>query len=118
MTPRDSFLGELRKRTTAHLHALTEESAETFGRYIALPDLGQRVYHRLTERFDMDGAQEIAATLADLFAGSLDTGSVMVTDREVRGLTLVLDEFGPELPDAPRSSLSDLVVTLRKAGGG
>lgn len=115
MTPRDSFLGELRRHTTAHLEALATESAETFGRYIALPELGTRIYLRLADQFNMDGAQEIAASLVDLFSGVLDTGTVMLTDREYRGLRLVLDEFGPEIPEGPRQSLSDLIITLQKA---
>jgi hypothetical protein len=106
MTPRDSFLGELRRHTTAHLEALARERAETFGRYIAL---------RLADQFNMDGAQEIAASLVDLFSGVLDTGTVMLTDREYRGLRRVLDEFGSEIPEGPRQSLSDLIITLQKA---
>jgi hypothetical protein len=115
MTPRDSFLKELRSCTTAHLEALMHESAHAFGRYIALPELGNRMYVRLVEQFNMDGAQEIAASLVDLFAGVLDSGAVMVSDREYRGLSLILDEFGDELPQGPRESLTDLITTLRKA---
>lgn len=115
MQPRDSFLKELRTQTLAHLDALARESAETFGRYIALPELGPRVYMRLVDQFNMDGAQESAAALVDLFAGTLDSGSVMLTDREYRGLQLVLEEYGDELPDAPRRSLQDLITTLKRA---
>jgi hypothetical protein len=115
MTPRESYLQELRNRTTNHLNALAEESAETFGRYIALPELGARIYQRLVSHFQMDGAQEISATLVDLFSGALDTGSVLLNDREYRGLSLVLEEYGGELPDGPRRSLQDLITTLRKA---
>ena len=109
-------MSELRQRTTAHLEALATESAETFGRYIALPELGARIYLRLAEQFNMDGAQEVAASLVDLFSGVLDTGTVMLTDREYRGLRLVLEEFGPDIPAGPRESLSDLIITLQKAG--
>ncbi len=115
MTPRDSFLKELRSYTTAHLEALMHESAHAFGRYIALPELGTQIYLRLTEQFNMDGAQEIAACLVDLFSGVLDSGAVMVSDREYRGLGLVLEEFGDELPQGPHESLTDLITTLRKA---
>jgi len=116
MTPRDAFLKELRDRTTRHLEELSAESAETFGRYIALPEVGAKIYHRLTDQFNMDGAQEIAAAFVDLIAGGLDSGTVMVTDREFRGLSLILDEYAPELPDGPRESLRDLITTLQKAG--
>lgn len=114
MTPRESYLQELRTRTTDHLNALAEESAETFGRYIALPELGGRIYRRLASHFQMDGAQEISAALVDLFSGAFESGSVMLTDREYRGLSLVLEEYGEELPEGPRRSLQDLITTLRK----
>ncbi len=115
MTPRDSFLKELRRHTTAHLDALMHESAQAFGRYIALPDLGERMYLRLVEQFNMDGAQEIAASMVDLFSGVLDSGTVMVSDREYRGLSLIAEEFSSELPDGPRDSLTELITTLRKS---
>jgi hypothetical protein len=107
---------ELRRKTTAHLEQLMHESAETFGRYIALPELGKEIYLRLAEHFNLDGAQEIAGCLVDLFSGVLDSGTVMVSKREYRGMSLVLDEFGEALPDGPRTTLADLVTTLRKAG--
>ena len=115
MTPREAFLDELRSRTTAHLEALAEESAQAFGRYLALPDEGTRIYRRLVEQFNMDGAQEIAATLVDLFSGQLDNGTVMVTDREFRGLNMVHSEFAADLPEGPRHSLHNLITTLARA---
>jgi hypothetical protein len=115
MTPREAFLDELRERTRIHLDALASESAETFGRYIALPKLGEAMYRRLVEQFQMDGAQEIAATIVDLFAGRLESGTVMVSEREYRGLKLVLDEFGADLPDAPHRSLRELITTLARS---
>ena len=116
MTPREAFLDELRTRTTEHLRALADESAETFGRFVALPELGPSIYHRLVEQFDMDGAQEIAATLIDLFSGRLDEGTVMVSDRAFRGLEATLDEFDRELPEGPRETLRELIRTLSRAG--
>jgi hypothetical protein len=115
MTPRDAFLDELRTRTQHHLSLLTEESAAILGRFISLPELGSSIYYRLVDAFRMDGAQEIAATLVDLFSGALDHGTVMVNDREYRGLRLVLTEFGAELPDGPRASLQELVTTLARS---
>lgn len=117
MTARESFLDELRTRTTEHLNTLAKESAETFGRYIALPELGEKIYFRLIDQFQMDGAQEISATLIDLFSGVLDSGSVMLSDREYRGLSLVNEEYAKELPESPRRSLQDLVWTLRRSDG-
>ncbi|MCG8478744.1 MAG: hypothetical protein MI724_06590, partial [Spirochaetales bacterium] len=84
-------------------------------RFLSLPDVGPAVYRRLVEAFNMDGAQQIGATLVDLFSGGLDAGTVMLTDREYRGLRLVLDEFASDLPDGPRASLADLVTTLSRA---
>lgn len=118
MTPREAFLDELRTRTTAHLEALAVESGEAFGRFIALPELGPRIYDRLVEQFNMDGAQTIAATVVDLFAGALDEGTVMVSDLEYRGLRVVLEEFDADLPEAPRRSLRDLITTLSRADKG
>lgn len=115
-SPRDAFLLELRERTTAHLLQLARESAETFGRYIALPDTGARIYNRLVEEFQMDGAQEIAAALVDLISGSLDHGTVMLTDREYRGFKLVREEFRGELPEGPGNALDDLVLSLARTG--
>ncbi len=115
MKPRDAFLGELRQKTTRHLQALAEESAETLGRFIALPELGQRIYRRLMEEYQMDGAQEIGAAFVDLVAGALDQGTVMLTDREYRGLRLIRDEFQGELPEAVAENLHNLIQTLTKA---
>lgn len=114
--PGDAFLAELRERTTAHLRELARESAETLGRYIALPELGPRMYHRLVEEFQMDGAQEISACFVNLVAGGLDHGAVMLTDREYRGLRFIRDEFQHELPDAPAAALDDLVQSLARTG--
>jgi len=115
MKPRDAFLDELRQQTTRHLQELAAESAETLGRFIAMPELGQRIYQRLVEVYQMDGAQEIAAALVDLVAGALDKGTVMLTEREYRGLRLIRDEFHEELPDAVRENLHNLIQTLAKA---
>lgn len=115
MTARESYLNELRTRTTVHLQALAEESGAIFGRFIALPDLGAQIYARLVEQFNMDGAQEISATLIDLFAGRLDSGTVMLSDREYRGLRSVLEEYNRELPEGPRESLRELITTLARA---
>jgi hypothetical protein len=115
MTPRESYLNELRARTTVHLQALAEESGAIFGRFIALPDLGRQIYARLVEQFNMDGAQEISATLIDLFAGQLESGTVMLSDREYRGLRSVLEEYEGDLPDGPRESLRELITTLARA---
>ncbi len=114
--PRDAFLAELRQQTLSHLEQLARESAETLGRYAALPEIGPRIYLRLVEEFQMDGAQEIAACLVDLLAGALDHGTVMLTDREYRGLRLVRDEFGDALPEGPAVALDELVRSLAKTG--
>ncbi len=111
----EQFLSELRNRTHHHLQELARESADTFGRFLDLPDAGPRVYLRLVEVFQMDGAQEIAATLVDLMTGTLDDGTVMLTDREYRGLRLVLREFGPELPKQPAAALEELLRTFERA---
>ena len=116
MAPREAFLAELRERTTAHLQALARESAETLGRFIALPDLGARIYGRLVEEFQMDGAQEIAACLVDLISGGMDQGAVMLTDREYRGLRLIRSEFREEMPDGPGNALDDLILALARTG--
>ena len=118
MAPREAFLDELRTRTTAHLEALATESGAAFGRFVALPELGPRIYARLVEQFNMDGAQEISAALIDLFSGQMDDGTVMVSDREFRGLRAVLEEFDADLPDGPRRSLRDLITTLSRADKG
>ena len=116
MNPREAFLAELRERTTAHLQQLARESADTLGRFVALPELGPRIYHRLVEEFQMDGAQEIGACFVDLIAGELDHGTVMLTDREYRGLRLIRDEFHQELPDGPSQALDDLIRSLARTG--
>lgn len=118
MTPRDAFLHDLRQHTTAHLQALARESAEILGRYLALGETGAAIYHRLTQVFQMDGAQEISAVLVDLAAGELDHGTVMLSDREYQGLRLVHDEFQHQLPDALRDTLHDLVRTIARADRG
>lgn len=115
MTPGDAFLHELKERTTAHLEALAAESADAFGRFVALPELGPRIYHRLVVQFQMDGAQTIAAALVTLFAGGMDDGTVMVTELEFRGMRAVLDEFGDDLPEGPGTTLRDLIATLSRA---
>jgi hypothetical protein len=115
MGPRDAFLQELETRTRTHLRELASESGEVFARYVMLPDKGPRIYERLVETFQMDGAQEIAACLVDLVSGSLDNGTVMVSEREYQGLKYVADQFADWLPDGPRRSLENLVWTLSKA---
>lgn len=115
MGPREAFLHELEERTRAHLQTLAEESATIFGRYIMVPDLATTLYNALVEEFRMDGAQEIAATLVELFAGELDNGTVMVSEREYRGLRFTMDRFGESFPDGPRRSLENLVSTLSRA---
>ncbi len=115
MIPREAFLEELKTRTSRHLEALAEESGEVLGRFLSLPELGPTIYRRLVEDFNMDGAQQIGASLVDLFSGGLDAGTVMLTDREYRGLRLVLDEFNADLPQGPRASLEDLIATLSRA---
>lgn len=115
MPPHEAFLAELRERTNAHLKQLATESAETFGRYVALPQLGPRIYRRLVEELQMDGAQEIAACFVSLIAGELDHGTVVLTKREYQGLRLVRDEFSEQLPKAPAAALDELVRTLAKA---
>lgn len=86
-----------------------------FGRYIMVPELGLSLYRALVDSFQMDGAQEIAATLVELFAGELENGTVMVSEREFQGLKFTLEEFGDQLPDGPRQSLESLVWTLSRA---
>lgn len=115
MGARDRFLEALRLRTTAHLEALSQESAELFAQHADLPEQGTRIYARLVERFGMDGAQEIGASLIDLLAGGLEDGAVTLTDREYRGLRLVDEEFSRELPDGRAASLHDLIVSLGRA---
>jgi hypothetical protein len=114
MSVREQFLSELRDRTQHHLQALARESAVTFARFLDLPDAGPRVYLRLVAVFQMDGAQEIAATLIDLVTGALDEGAVMLTDREYRGLQLVHREFSPDLPEEAAVALDELLRTLER----
>ncbi len=80
-----------------------------------LPDIGSQMYADLVTEFQMDGAQEIAAVLVDLMAGELENGTVMVSEREYRGLKFTLERFGDKLPDGPRESLQNLVWTLSRA---
>jgi len=115
MGPRESFLRELEDLTRAHLRALAQESTDVFGRFIMAPGLATAIYPTLVDEFQMDGAQEIGATLVDLFAGELDNGTVMVSEREYRGLKFTLEQFGDSLPDGPRESLENLVWTLSRA---
>ena len=115
MIPREAFLEELKTRTNRHLNELAAESGEVLGRFLSLPELGPAIYRRLVEDFNMDGAQQIGATLVDLFSGRLDAGTIMLTDREYRGLRLVSDEFDSDLPDGPAASLKDLITTLARA---
>lgn len=115
MGQRERFLGELRHRTTAHLSELAHESGVIFGGYLDMPEAGPRIYARLVERFQLDGAQEIGAALVDLFDGTLDSGAVTLTDREYRGLRLVDEEFGSILPPRPAASLHDLIVSLSRS---
>lgn len=115
MGPREAFLRELEERTRAHLQSLARESADIFGRFIMAPELAALMYESLVDEFQMDGAQEIAASIVELFAGELDNGTVMVSDREYRGLRFILDHFGATIPDGPRESLENLVWTLSRA---
>lgn len=115
MGPRDSFLQDLQEQTQAHLRSLAEKSAVVFGQYIMVPELAESLYPALVEKFRMDGAQEIAATLVDLFAGELDNGTVMVSEREYQGLKFTLEHYRELLPDGPRDSLENLVWTLSRA---
>lgn len=112
MTEGEEFLAYLRERTTAHLLELARESGRCFGKYTHLPELGPRIYRRLVEEFQLDGAQEIGARIIDLFAGRMDNGALAVTEREYRGLKLVRDEFSPELDPSTAQTLHELVHAL------
>ncbi|SIQ25959.1 hypothetical protein SAMN05920897_10631 [Alkalispirochaeta americana] len=115
MTPRDAFLAELRDRTTFHLEKLAQESAETFGRYLNLPEAAPRIYRRLVEVYQLDGAREVAACMIDLASGVFYQGAIMLTEREYLGLKLIRDEFSSDLPEETARELQDLVDTLGRS---
>lgn len=115
MGNRDEFLFSLRERTSAHLEALADESARLFADHAGLPETGTAIYHRLVDQFNMDGAQEIGAELVDLFSGGMDEGTITLSERAFRGMSMVLEEFDAELPEGHRGQLRELITTLARA---
>lgn len=112
MSTSQAFLEQLKAMTRQHLEALADESAAAFAAASGLAATGTKVYHRLIERFDMDGAQEIGTALVAVASGEFDSGAVALRDREYRGLRLILGEYGDDLPTPLRDSLADLIRGL------
>lgn len=115
MARRDDYLAELREKTNAHLSALAGESGEAFADYAGLGQTGTAIYSRLVDQFNMDGAQEISAELVALFTGDMDEGTITITDRAFRGMSMVLEEFGADLPETRRRQLHELIRSLARA---
>lgn len=118
LTIDDMFIEEVRKTTEDHLRTLAKETGEIFGRYVGWGPIGEEIYASLAYTFAMDGAQEICRVLIRLASGELDSGTVMVTDLEYRGLRHVLDNFSDRIPDGEKTTLQELVTILAKARPG
>lgn len=117
-SPSDAFIKEVRRITQDHLRTLARETGEVFARYVGWGPVGEEVYKSLAHTFAMDGAQEVCQVLIRLAAGELDSGTVMFTDREFRGLRHVLEEFGDRIPEGERQTLQELITLLSKARPG
>ena len=115
MTARNAFIEELQRKTEEHLEMVAKEHADIFSRVTGWGELGRTIYSELQHHFALDGAQEIGGVVVYLESGILNSGTIVVSEREFRGLQLILDRYKGELPRASAERIEEFVSVLRKA---